>query len=319
MSNEQVDINAESKGCVSVVITCYNDSQVFFRCLDSVLSQTVKPLEIIIIDDCSTDSEQIKKIIDIFHDESIIYLRNETNKNGAFSRNKGMSISKGEYIALLDGDDYWRGEHIEKNLLYINEVNADFVYSNVIEVDTSGNQRIRNVTDISLLENKNDILFYSPPQTNSFFFKKNVYQIVKFDESLRRHQDFQFLISAINSLGIVLAYNPVSTTYYCESHRLNSARVDFDSIFRFWDTHASKFSPNLLNLYLKQQLHSCVAIKKGEGIFGYLNKYEVLQNKELQTSFYIKLINTVGYKNHISRAILYFYYHLVYGKLKLKR
>lgn len=289
------------------------------RCLESVLTQTVKPKEIIVIDDCSNDSEEIKKIINTFNNNSVIYSRNDINKNGAFSRNKGMSIASADYIALLDGDDYWSAEHLEKNLLFVQEVNADFVYSDVIEENCTGNKKIRKVTNLSTLKNKNDILFYSPPQTNSFFFRKDIYRHVKFDETLRRHQDFQFLITAINIPDIKIVYNAVATSYYCESHRPGFSRVDFDSIFRFWDIHATKFTRNLLNLFLKQQLHSCIAMKKGEGISEYFGKYEVLKNENLQKSMYVKLINFLGYKSYMSRTILYFYYHLIYGKLKIKK
>lgn len=319
MSNENISDNQIYKASVSVVITCFNDSPVFSRCLESVINQTVKPQEIIIVDDCSNDSEKIKEIINSYSDSTITYIRNQVNKNGAFSRNKGMSKSSSDYIALLDGDDYWEKNHIEQNLRFLQDKKIDFIYSDVIEVRSNGDKNIRNVTDIATLKNKNDILFYSPPQTNSFFFKKTVYDFVKFDESLRRHQDFQFLITAINVPHITLAYNQVATSFYCESHRPSAARVDYDSIFRFWDIHSDKFTPLLLNNFLKQQLHSCIVIKKGEGIIDYQAKYNILKNDDLQNSVYLKLINAIGCSKTVSRMFLYLYYHVVYGKLNFNK
>ncbi len=319
MSIEHISGNRIYNASVSVVITCFNDSPVFTRCLESVLNQTVKPQEIIIVDDCSNDSAKIEEIINSYNDNTIIYIRNEVNKNGAFSRNRGMSISTSDYIALLDGDDYWKKNHIEQNLIFLQSKKIDFTYSDVIEIRANGEEKLRKVTDIATLENKNDILFYSPPQTNSFFFKKTVYDFVKFDESLRRHQDFQFLITAINTQNIELAYNNIATSYYCESHRPSAARVDYDSIFRFWDIHSEKFTKLLLNHFLKQQLHSCIVIKKGEGIIDYQKKYGVLNNNDLQNSLYLKLINLIGCTKTISRMVLYFYYHVVYGKLSFNK
>ncbi|MEX5996077.1 glycosyltransferase [Providencia vermicola] len=73
---------------VSVVIPYYNDSPVFERCLKSVVLQSLKPKEIIIIDDCSTDSEKLKVIINNYiildNNINILYFRNIENKNGAY-------------------------------------------------------------------------------------------------------------------------------------------------------------------------------------------------------------------------------------------
>lgn len=176
-----------NKKKVSVIIPYYNDSKVFERCLLSVIRQTYSPKEIIIIDDNSNDSADLKSIIEKHKDKvSIIYERNSINKNAAFSRNRGVDLSNYEVIALLDADDYWHTEHLNISINHLIKYDADFVYSNVIEVNPLGELKKRKVDNISELANAFDVVLKSPPQTGSFVFYKNLMNEVRFDESLRR-------------------------------------------------------------------------------------------------------------------------------------
>ncbi|MBK4116080.1 glycosyltransferase family 2 protein, partial [Pluralibacter gergoviae] len=173
---------------VSVVIPYYNDSQVFERCLMSVLTQTESPYEVIIIDDNSNDSDEVQNMLKKYVKNNIKYIRNEFNKNAAYSRNLGVCVSEGSVIAFIDADDYWKSTHLENALNILMTKDVDFVYSNVIEVDAFGDELKRKVNDIRLLENPYDIILESPPQTGSFVFYKNKMGSIKFNERLRRHQ-----------------------------------------------------------------------------------------------------------------------------------
>jgi teichuronic acid biosynthesis glycosyltransferase TuaG len=93
---------------ISVVLTNYNCSRFLIRSINSVLNQTYKNFELIIVDDCSTDSSI--KIIKNFvkKDKRISYfITKKTHGSGSGTRNLGISKSKGDYVAFLDADDYW--------------------------------------------------------------------------------------------------------------------------------------------------------------------------------------------------------------------
>jgi len=114
---------------VSVVIPSYNRKDIIGRAIDSALAQTYKDIEVIIVDDGSTDgtAEYIQKTfpnIKIFIQE---------NNGAASARNLGISESDGEYIAFLDSDDYWLPEKIEKQISSITN-NSD-TGMNVVEHD----------------------------------------------------------------------------------------------------------------------------------------------------------------------------------------
>lgn len=91
---------------VSIVIPLHNNAKYFRQCINSVLSQSLKNIEIIIIDDCSTD-EDYETLISEFKDSRLKILRNEKQQGSGISRNKGIILAKGEYIAFLDSDDFY--------------------------------------------------------------------------------------------------------------------------------------------------------------------------------------------------------------------
>lgn len=104
----------KDKPIVSVIIPVYNNAFYIERAIESVLVQNV-PFELIIIDDCSTDS--INDVIDKYKSDSRIYfIRNKINCGVARSRNLGVTMAKGDFIAYLDADDWWMPDKLEKQL-----------------------------------------------------------------------------------------------------------------------------------------------------------------------------------------------------------
>ena len=99
---------------VSIIITVYNQANCFYSALRSVQNQSLKNIEIIIIDDCSLDNttETIENYMK--EDNRIIYLRHESNDGKIKSRSDGVRIAKGKYITIVDGDDALSN----KNILY---------------------------------------------------------------------------------------------------------------------------------------------------------------------------------------------------------
>ena len=101
---------------ISVVIPTYKRPKDLKRLLKSIISQTVKPSEIIIVDDCSNMDFQYKKILNDI-DKSKIEIRffsNKKNMGAPFTRNKGIQKAKNKWIALVDDDDYWLKNKLSK-------------------------------------------------------------------------------------------------------------------------------------------------------------------------------------------------------------
>ena len=105
---------------VSVVIPAYNRKHTLKRSIDSVLRQTYRNFEIILVDDCSTDGtmEFMEAEYGAVSDVNIVCVRNDCNLGAAGSRNVGVSYAKGDYIAFHDSDDEWYPDKLKKQMLH---------------------------------------------------------------------------------------------------------------------------------------------------------------------------------------------------------
>ena len=114
---------------ISLIIPIYNVEKYLRECLDSVVNQTFKDIEIICVDDCGTDNSM--QIVDEYakKDERIKIIHHETNKGLAISRNTGMDNATGEYIFFLDSDDYILPNTLEKMYEKIISTKSDIVVS----------------------------------------------------------------------------------------------------------------------------------------------------------------------------------------------
>lgn len=110
---------------VSIIIPCYNTEAFIEDAIKSAINQTYKNIEIIIVDDASTDKSL--EIISSIKDSRIRFIHLDTNKGIANARNVGLDNAKGDYICWLDSDDMYHSSFIELLLTYATQYNLDFV------------------------------------------------------------------------------------------------------------------------------------------------------------------------------------------------
>ena len=184
------------KPFVSVIIPTYNQRGGLSQTINSVLSQTYCNYEIIVIDDNNPDSPARKRTEDLMNhykdNTKIIYLKHERNKNGSAARNTGIRASSGSLIAFLDDDDQWYPEKLKEEVDFLNEhTEYDAVYSYY----SSADGRIPRIVPyegnalVPLLLNKTRMFTSTVMMT-----KSSVLKIGGFDESFRRHQDYELLV-----------------------------------------------------------------------------------------------------------------------------
>ena len=99
---------------ISVITATYNHSHLLGRCIQSVLNQTFQDFELIIVNDGSTDDTE--KIVSNLSNEKVKYVRHPKNQGASVARNTGIRLAKGDYIAILDDDDEWMPEILEKQM-----------------------------------------------------------------------------------------------------------------------------------------------------------------------------------------------------------
>ena len=104
---------------VSVIMAAYNAERFVAEAVRSVLAQTMRDWELIVVDDASTDGTW--DVLQGFTDARIVLLRNETNLGAAVTRNRALEQARGEYIAILDADDVAMPERLEKQVAFLDE------------------------------------------------------------------------------------------------------------------------------------------------------------------------------------------------------
>lgn len=118
---------------VSVIMPSYNTAGFIGESIESVLNQTYKNFELIIVDDCSSDNTD--EVVAGFSDERIIYVKNEKNSGAAVSRNRAISKAKGKWIAFLDSDDIWEKDKLKKQIDFMESNGYHFSYTSYQQID----------------------------------------------------------------------------------------------------------------------------------------------------------------------------------------
>lgn len=132
---------------VSIITPCFNAATTIGKTIDSVLTQTFRNWEMLIIDDCSTDNSA--KIIREYTEEDtrIRYYKTEISSGSpSLPRNIGLESAKGKYIAFLDADDVWLPDKLEKELEFVEKNGCHIVYSYYEKMNFEGKRDNRLVT-----------------------------------------------------------------------------------------------------------------------------------------------------------------------------
>lgn len=123
---------------ISIITPSFNSKKYISETIESVISQTFKEWEMIIVDDCSTDNsvEIIRKYTE--KDSRIKLIELNNNVGAAEARNVALRLAQGRYIAFLDSDDLWVSEKLEKQLSYMKDSEKAFSFSSYIRITEKG-------------------------------------------------------------------------------------------------------------------------------------------------------------------------------------
>lgn len=190
------------KPLVSIVIPTYNRGYMIENSINSVLSQTYRNFELLIIDDASTDDTEY--IVKNIKDSRIRYIKLEKNSRGTKTRNTGINLSKGDYIAFLDSDDRWFPEKLEKQLKFILNSNipmSNFMCFSDLIVKNESYHKKRVNRPINESEDIMDYIFVGRNivQTSTYIVAAKVAKRTLFNSNLKKHQDWDFCLRLRNN------------------------------------------------------------------------------------------------------------------------
>jgi len=200
-------MNRPADPLISVVITCFNIRDYVADALRSVLAQSYPRMEIIIVDDGSTDDSR-NVLAEFFSDERVRYVAKE-NGGPSSARNRGITLAHGEFIAFLDGDDLWESEKLSRQMvaLYDNQA-AGMVFCDFSTFDSTGSMAVRK--NASLFLHLQSVKYEYLISRSNFIYPSTV--IVRrtafdrcgvFDETLRGPEDYDMWLRIAREFDVI--------------------------------------------------------------------------------------------------------------------
>ena len=242
---------------ISVIIPTYNRAHLIKRSAESVLNQTYKNLELIIVDYGSTDNT--KEVIDSINDKRIVYVYQQ-NQGASAARNNGIDLAKGEFIAFQDSDDVWHADKLEIQIQKLKENNADVVFSKMLIHGNLLKTIIPQNFKEGFLKKETLPLGIS---TGTLLGKKEVFLNNKFDITIPRLQDFELALRIKKNYSIYCIDDTLIDYYIQENSISNKPEKILEAwkkILTINKNFLTEYSSSLENLAL-ENIDQVVKIK----------------------------------------------------------
>ncbi|MFW3361838.1 glycosyltransferase family 2 protein [Aerococcus viridans] len=281
---------------VSTIITTFKRSDSLRNAIYSVLDQTYKNIEVIVVDDNNNDNyrENVKRIMSEFSaDQRVHYIQHKKNMNGAVARNTGIKVATGDFITFLDDDDTFHKKRFE---LLIPELAASnrscgLIFSGFSYVRSKKEYKIKKVTipknvTTELLKTRFDI-----GSGSNFIMKREVLNCLQgFDSKFLRHQDLEFLVRVSEKFNFISVDANLLNIELEDSHQ---NKLDIDRLIKTKKQYIDKFhylitpqnSKSIINSHLEDIVYQ-IFLNGQEKEYAYVLKKYIEMNK---TSYVMKI------------------------------
>ena len=283
---------------VSVVIPTYNRPVYLKRCIDSVINQTYKNIEIIVVDDNNptTDARRETELVMNAYEgiDNITYLKHDHNKNGSAARNTGWRHSHGKYITFIDDDDVIACTKIEKQMDCLEHLDSSWgacytgyrLFKEHGDPQISSEKRFGDCYVAALMRT-----MFMGSGSNLFLRKSVVDEINGYDETFIRNQDIEFLVRVLENHK--LAYvDEVLLTIYQEGERPNRSFEQLESISQHY---LSKFKNRIdaLKPEDRERVYAVISLERCRGAFykkKFLKGMKILRDNKVKLKYQVKYI-----------------------------
>lgn len=243
------------KDLISIIVPVYQGERYIANCLQSIQKQSYSKIEIIVVNDGSTDSTQIIIQEKASLDDRIV-LVNQENAGVSEARNTGIKVASGEYIMFVDSDDEIENELCTKLMDAMHETNADIVVSGFTFVNKNLTQTV--IFSESGIFDKKDIIKNFPLMNNTYIYqnvcaklyKSEMLKICKFDNKIRLGEDLMYNYQVYKYVSKLCVISYSGYRYFINeqsaTHIFNN--TDFEKQKNIWCSAMDYFN-NVLNQY----------------------------------------------------------------------
>lgn len=214
-------------GLVSVIMPSYNTARFIGETIQSVINQTYKELELLIVDDCSTDNTD--EVVASFSDHRIKYFKNPKNSGAAVSRNRALREAKGEWIAFLDSDDLWMPEKLERQIKFMQDNNYYFTCTGRDTIDEES-KPVGEYSKSPKHVGKLGMKLYCWPGSSSVMYHVPTVGLIQIAD-LKKNNDYAMWLKVIRKTDF----------YYMdeclESYRIRQGSISHDKLKKLIHSH----------------------------------------------------------------------------------
>ena len=255
-------------GKISIIIPVYNTGKYLNRCIDSIICQTYKDLDIIIVDDGSL-SETSDICDSIAEADSRIRVFHKQNEGVSVARNYGLSYAKGDYVGFVDSDDWIAPNMYERLLVQLTQNKVDIVYCDALTIWDNGNELLDTFENILQSQNlkRSDItppmLFEMAGSVCRGLYRRDVLENLHFPVGLKFSEDRFFNLQALSKCDSI--YYLKEAFYYrymradscANSFHYDAVRVTCDGV-DFMTEYVGKFGDRIIimSIFANIWLHS---------------------------------------------------------------
>lgn len=216
-------------------MTVYNEEKKYLpEAVESILNQTFTDFEFIIIDDASTD--RTAEILDRYTDSRIIRFRNEKNVGPYISKNKGLAVARGEYIAIMDSDDISLPERFQKQVVYLStHPEVGVLGTNVAVIDEIGNEDLETNYYFEIYTEpevvKWHLLFMVPVQHPSVMMRKHALKSIRgYSDNLSYAADYDLYLR-LSKITKIANLNEKLLLYRWHKSNMSKSKISLDELY----------------------------------------------------------------------------------------
>lgn len=218
-------------GLVSVIMPSWNTAKWIGESIESVVNQTYKKWELIIVDDCSTDNTE--EIVRAFSDERIKFFKNEKNLGAALTRNRALREATGELISFLDSDDVWNPDKLEKMVKFMKDNNYVFAYHDYEKIDEESKPLNIYVTGPKIVT-KRKMYHYGYPGCLAFMYSARYYGLIQIKD-IKKNNDYAILLKLCKGANCYLLSENMA------KYRIRKKSISHDKLRKKLKSHYDLF------------------------------------------------------------------------------
>lgn len=209
---------------VSIITPTYNCGKYIGETIESVINQSYKDWEMIIVDDCSKDDTQ--EIVEKYteKDNRIKYIKLEQNSGAAIARNKAMELATGKYMAFLDSDDIWSKDKLEKQINFMEENNYNITCTEYEQIDEQG-KKLEKIIKVKNKVDYNGVLLTCPIGNSTVIY--NVEKLGKFIvPNIRKRNDDALWLQMLKKEKFIYGIDEILMKYRIRTNSISSNKID---------------------------------------------------------------------------------------------